>query len=145
MASLGPEQIPPKNPYASFYLEDQPRAITRWHHEYILEISNIHSIWKHIWFHLALHTDQDTLWLASHLVLTTKEYLSTWGMNIDTSCPFCNNIETIHHVFRWHRTRSLWSSINRLFGQLGLKSLVLSLTELITAAASRHSTETTQS
>ncbi|CAK8569610.1 unnamed protein product [Lathyrus sativus] len=40
-----------------------------------------------------------TLWMACHRRLATKVRLKTFGFTTDDKCKFCNNEETIDHLF----------------------------------------------
>ncbi|CAK8534005.1 unnamed protein product [Lathyrus sativus] len=58
-----------------------------------------------------------TLWMTCHRRLATKERLKKFGITTDDKCNFCNNEETIDHLFfQCPLFQSCWQDILRWMG-----------------------------
>lgn len=91
-----------------------PRAEKIWQ-----QIFNVRDVfretWNGIWTSLSRNKEKETVWKLTHRVLTTKAYLTRWGMNTGTGCPFCGQTEDTHHaLIGCKRAIDLWSEITTL-------------------------------
>ncbi|XP_013617203.1 uncharacterized protein LOC125582245 [Brassica napus] len=68
---------------------------------------------KEIWFSGAIPRQAFMMWLANYNRLPTKVRMSSWGLNVQTACCFCNNNEESRdHLFlSCPYTISLWRLI----------------------------------
>ncbi|XP_058726890.1 uncharacterized protein LOC131598292 [Vicia villosa] len=69
------------------------------------------------WYKLLMHNyarpkAKLIFWLACHNRLATKSRLVKMGMLKDSKCSFCNNVETIQHLFfECEEMRKIWCII----------------------------------
>jgi hypothetical protein len=53
-----------------------------------------------------------TFWLTCHGRLATKDRLRKFGVNVETTCCFCNHEESIDHLFfRCHAMKVIWQKV----------------------------------
>lgn len=73
---------------------------------------NFGETWKEIWSTPATNAEKETMWKATHRVLTTKVYLKRWGMEVTERCPFCTGTEDLQHALMGcERARRLWRNV----------------------------------
>lgn len=69
--------------------------------------------WKKIFLNnVAQPIAQFVMWLAFHERLATKERLCTFGMEYNTNCCFCPQVESIQHImFGCNEMKKIWKNV----------------------------------
>ena len=115
------------------YLEQdhQPRAEREWK-RYIQPPPNFNETWKGLWSTRSDNRTKEFLWKLTHRVLTTKQYLQRWGMQVNVQCPFCQSPEDMHHaVLSCHRALTLWKDLEPLLTHIAGRTIPLTFDTLI--------------
>ena len=109
----------------------RPRAATTW--QRLLPTAELTpTTWRDIWSSLSTNKEKETIWKLTHRILTTKAYLAKWGMQIDTSCPFCGQTEdTYHALISCARAIQLWTQITALLRQINNTDLHINFPVLV--------------
>lgn len=106
---------------------NDPRCVKEWK-KYVRPPLDMTKIWSLLWTSYVDNKGKEILWKLSHRVLTTKCYLSSWGMNIDTKCPFCNKREDMHHaLIGCHRCHTAWEQMQRLLQKIAGSTIPINL------------------
>ena len=96
-------------------------------------------VWLNIWKGLTENATREMIWKATHRVLTTKQYLRSWGMNVNPSCPFCPQHEDMHHaLFQCHRVQDLWIALQTWLNAINGTPVHLSLESTLLGIDTHH-------
>ncbi|XP_058733450.1 uncharacterized protein LOC131605068 [Vicia villosa] len=74
--------------------------------------------WRHLIMHnLARPRAIFLLWLVLYGKLSTKDRLLKFGISVNPTCEFCNNLESIHHLFfECSHVHMVWKGILEWLG-----------------------------
>lgn len=82
-----------------------------------LSLSENGSLNKYIWKGKVPPKIKIFLWLLVNNAILTKDNLRTRNWNGDPRCVFCDDIETVSHLFfTCHVARVIWSIVAKCFG-----------------------------
>ena len=71
--------------------------------------------WRNLWASKTENKVKEFLWKLIHRVLTTKDYLIRWGMQVNPTCPFCQHREdTQHAILLCQRAQEMWKDLQPL-------------------------------
>lgn len=108
-----------------------PKAENEWK-KYIHPTPNFDSLWIQNWHALFDNKVKEFMWKLTHRVLTTKEYLKRWGMQIDPHCPFCQHNEDTHHaLISCARAHQLWTKVQGIIKHVAGFEIHVSLETIV--------------
>lgn len=91
-----------------------PRCETIWK-RYIHPPPQFQATWRNLWASKTENKVKEFLWKLIHRVLTTKDYLIRWGMQVNPTCPFCQHREdTQHAILLCQRAQEMWKDLQPL-------------------------------
>ena len=97
---------------------EEPRCIAKWK-RYVRPPLEMNIKWEYLWKSSANNRTKEFVWKLMHRVLPTKSYLASWGMRINTSCPYCASREDTHHALvGCFRAKQLWQKLQTLLEKI---------------------------
>lgn len=131
LESIEAHQITSKNVTRMMTDIHDLRCSREWN-KYLRSYTDMKEVWKMIWSSYLANRAKEFMWKLAHRVLTTKQYLTSWGMTVNTKCPFCPGREDLHHaLINCPRSRKMWDTSQGLLHKITGRSIKISLESIV--------------
>ena len=96
----------------------ESRCVEEWR-RYVRTPIDMVTKWEFLWASAANNRTKETIWKLMHRVLPTKSYIATWGVRINTRCPYCPGREDIYHaLIGCNRAHHLWEQLQPMLTRI---------------------------